>query len=82
MNLETKVTAEMTIREIAAAVLEFSLRGQAENETYITDWLAEGEIVGATIGELVADWDEGLDEEGLDEEEVEAEEEWDESQYC
>ena len=77
MNAETKVTAEMTIKEIAAAVLEFSLRGQAENETYITDWLAEGEIVGATIEELVADWDEGLDEE-----EVEAEEEWDESQYC
>jgi len=77
MNLETIVTAEMTIKEIAAAVLEFSLRGQAENETYITDWLAEGEIVGATIEELVADWDEGLDEE-----EVEAEEEWDESQYC
>ena len=77
MNLETKVTAEMTIQNVAAAVLEFSVRGQAENETYITDWLAEGEIVGATIGELVADWDEGLDEE-----EVEAEEEWDESQYC
>jgi len=74
MNIDTKVTDKMTIEEVAAAVLHHSRRGEVEGETTIFDWLAEGEFVGATIEELVAEWDADAEEEEDDEE---LEEEWD-----
>jgi len=74
MDIDTKVTPEMPIEEVAAAVLHHSRRGEVEGETTIFDWLAEGEFVGATIEELVAEWDADAEEEEDDEE---LEEEWD-----
>ena len=73
MDIDTKVTDKMTIEEVAAAVRTHSRRGEVEGETTIFDWLAEGEIVGFTIEELVAEWDADADE---DDEELE--EDWDE----
>ena len=70
MNIDTKITTE-TIEEVAAAVLHHSRRGEVEGETTIFDWLAEGEFVGFTIEELVAEWDADAEE---DDEELE--EEW------
>ena len=61
MNLETKVTAEMTIREIAEAVLYFSVRSGMNGRTYIANWLEEVAPVGMTIGQLADKWDGGLD---------------------
>ena len=75
MDIDTKVTPEMPIEEVAAAVLHHSRRGEVEGETTIFDWLAEGEIVGFTIEELVAEWDSEFDY--ADEEDEELEEEWD-----
>ena len=74
MNIDTKVTDKMTIEEVAAAVLEFSRRGEVEGETTIFDWLAEGEFVGFTIEELASEWDEEFDY--ADEDDEELEEEW------
>ena len=62
MNAETKVTAEMTIREIAEGVLEFSVRSGMNGRTYIADWLDEKDtLLGMTIGQLADKWDGGLD---------------------
>lgn len=58
MNADTKVTAEMTNAEIVAAMVENGAP-QIVGQTYITDWVEEGDtVVGVTIAELIAEWTE------------------------
>ena len=54
---ETTVTAEMTTEQIVALMIE---NGAPEivGETCITDWVEEGDAIGMTIAELVAEWTE------------------------
>ena len=49
------VTAEMTNEQIVALMIEAGAP-QIVGETYITDWVEEGECVGMTIAELVEEW--------------------------
>ena len=77
MNLETKVTKKMTIEEVAAAVLKFSIYSEVSTEREIVDWLVNmGVFVRKTIEELVDElhyeWEVEEDEE--DEEDEESEE--------
>ena len=55
MNAQTKVTAEMTNEQIVAAMIANGAKA-VEGDTYITDWVEEGEPVGMKISELVEEW--------------------------
>jgi hypothetical protein len=55
MNADTKVTAEMSNEQIVAAMIANGAE-RVMGSTYITDWVEEGDSVGMTIKELVAEW--------------------------
>jgi hypothetical protein len=57
MTANLKVTAEMTADQIVTLMIENGAP-QIVGETYITDWIDEGDAVNMTIAELVQEWTE------------------------
>jgi hypothetical protein len=52
---ETTVTAEMTTEQIVGFMLANG-SPMIQGETYVSDWVEEGDPVGMTLGQLMAEW--------------------------
>ena len=52
---ETTVTAEMTTEQIVKFMLANG-SPMIQGETYVSDWIEDGDPVGMTLGQLMAEW--------------------------
>jgi hypothetical protein len=54
-TLDTVVTEDISTENIVAFMLDNGSPAKV-GETYITDWIEEGDPVGMTLGQLMAEW--------------------------